>query len=46
MLLDRLPQARGGPRSVLLERIDEADRGPDFFDHPAHHEPTREVLEE
>ena len=46
MLMERLPQARGGPRSVLLELIEQSDLGPDFFDHTSHHDTSRTVIEE
>jgi hypothetical protein len=46
MLLERLPQARGGPRNVLLELTDERDLGPAYFEHTSHHDTNREVIEE
>jgi len=46
MLLERLPQARGGPRNVLLELTNEGDLGPAYFEHTSHHDPNREVIEE
>jgi hypothetical protein len=46
MLLERLPQARGGPRNVLLELMDERDLGPAYFEHTSHHDTNREVIEE
>lgn len=46
MLLERLPQARGGPRNVLLELTDEGDLGPAYFEHTSHHDTNREVIEE
>ena len=46
MVLERLPQARGGPRSVELTLAETGDLGPNFFDHAAHHEATRDVVEE
>ncbi len=40
--LQREPQGEGsGPPAVALELVAEADLGPDFFDHRAHHEPDR-----
>jgi hypothetical protein len=39
-----LPRERGGPRSLLVELIDQRDLGPGFFDHPAHHGPERRIL--
>ena len=46
MLMERLPQARGGPRNVLLELTDERDLGPAYFEHTSHHDTNREVIEE
>ena len=46
MLLKRLPQARGGPRNVLLQLTDERDLGPAYFEHTSHHDTNREVIEE
>ena len=46
MLLERLPQARGGPRNVLLELTDERDLGPSYFEHTRHHDTNRKVIEE
>lgn len=46
MLLERLPQARGGPRNVLLELTDERDLGPSYFEHTSHHDTNRKVIEE
>ena len=46
MVLERLPQARGGPRSVELTLVDSSDLGAGFFGHAAHHEPSRDVVEE
>ena len=46
MLLERLPQARGGPKNVLLELTEERDLGQGYFEHASHHDTTREVIEE
>ncbi len=46
MLLERLPQARGGPRNVLLQLTEERDLGNEYFEHASHHNTTREVIEE
>ncbi|MFM1801342.1 MAG: hypothetical protein RJA81_694, partial [Planctomycetota bacterium] len=46
MKFERLPQARGGPRSILMDLISTEDLGPDFFNHNSHHDNTREVIEE
>lgn len=46
MVLERLPQARGGPRSVELTLVESSDLGPGFFSHAAHHEASRDVVEE
>lgn len=46
MVLERLPQARGGPRTALLELVEMSDLGPAFFKHATHHDAAREVIEE
>jgi hypothetical protein len=46
MRLEHLPQARGGPHSVLFELLDESPLPPDFFSHRAHHEVDRPVIVE
>jgi hypothetical protein len=46
MSLDRLPQANGGPRSVVLDLVGEAPADPAFFRHAAHHDAGRLVLPE
>lgn len=46
MLLDGLPRGRGGPKSVMLELIDQSELPPDFFSHDSHHEPGRRVKSE
>jgi hypothetical protein len=43
MRFDRLPQAKEGPRSVLLERIPSPERPERFFSHTAHHTSDRPV---
>ncbi|WP_404306070.1 hypothetical protein [Neorhodopirellula lusitana] len=43
MMLDGLPRGRGGPKSVMLELIDQSDLGQDFFSHDSHHLPERKV---
>ncbi len=43
MRLDRLPQAKDGPRSVLFERLPIGERRPDLFDHAAYHDRERAV---
>lgn len=44
MRFDGLPRAKGGPRSLLVELIDQRDLGPNFFEHTEHHGPERRVL--
>lgn len=44
MRFDGMPRAKGGPRSLLVELMDQRDLGPNFFDHTAHHGPERRVL--
>lgn len=46
MLLERLPQARGGPRHVRLELVDQRRLDATFFEHSFHHGTDREVVEE
>lgn len=43
IVLDRLPQARSGPRAVALEFVDARPLPADFFDHSHHHGPERAV---
>jgi hypothetical protein len=43
MLLDGLPRGRGGPKSVMLELVDQSDLPSDFFSHDAHHEPGKRI---
>lgn len=46
MRLENLPQARGGPRSVEFELIDDAPLDARFFSHDFHHGSDREVIQE
>lgn len=46
MLLEGLPRARSGPKSVMLELMDQSDLSPDYFSHESHHEPDRRVKSE
>jgi hypothetical protein len=46
MVFDGLPQARGGPKSVAVELIEQRPLGDDFFQHDAHHAAGRRVVEE
>lgn len=46
MTLDRLPQAGGGPRSLILRLVGESPLEPAFFSHAAHHGADRKVLAE
>jgi hypothetical protein len=46
MLLENLPQAQGGPRSVELELVGNAPLDAAFFSHDFHHEPERQVIRE
>ncbi|MGB2499928.1 MAG: hypothetical protein ACPIA2_09540 [Mariniblastus sp.] len=43
MLLDKLPQAKGGPKTVLLELLDQSEMPDDFFQHTTHHDSNRRV---
>ena len=46
MLLDGLPRGGGGPKSVMLELIDQSGLAPQFFSHESHHESRRRVVSE
>ena len=46
MELDRLPQAQGGPRAVVLELLDESPFDPRQFMHESHHDADRLVIKE
>ncbi len=44
--LENLPQARGGPRTVEFELVDDAPLDPRFFAHEFHHDASRVVITE
>jgi hypothetical protein len=44
--LDNLPQARGGPRTVEFELIDDERLPDDFFRNTSHHDASRVVITE
>jgi len=46
MRLDGLPQARGGPRSVEFELLDEQALPPGYFSHSFHADPAQPVIED
>ena len=46
MRMDRLPMARGGPRSITLDLMTSGDLPGDFYSHAYHHAPDRELIEE
>ncbi len=46
MRMDGLPQAQGGPHSLALELVNQGDLGRDFFEHDAHHDAGRRVIQE
>lgn len=46
MRLGQLPQARGGPRAIVLELVDQASLPDSFYSHDSHHEASRPVLKE
>jgi hypothetical protein len=46
MVFEGLPMARGGPRSVAVDLLEQRQLGADFFKHQAHHGPDRRVIEE
>ncbi len=43
--LDNLPQARGGPRAVEFDLVDDRALGAGFFGHDHHHDADRRVIE-
>ena len=43
MLLDGLPRGRGGPKSVMLELVDQPTLPSNFFSHETHHEPGKRI---
>ena len=46
LLVENLPQGRGGPRSVEFQLVDDAPLDPRFFTHEFHHGADRAVIEE
>ncbi len=46
MVFEGLPQARGGPRSVSVELLEQRELSADYFRHETHHAPGRRVVEE
>jgi hypothetical protein len=46
MLLDGLPRGGGGPKSLMLELIDQSELDSQFFFHESHHEIGRRVISE
>jgi len=46
MQLSRLPRNQGGPRSVVLELVEQREMNDEFFQHSSHHSPDREVIED
>jgi hypothetical protein len=46
MIFDGMPQARGGPRGLLIELTAMEPLPADFFRHEKHHSPDRRVIEE
>lgn len=46
MRLENLPQARGGPRSVEFELIDDTELPADYFRHEHHHGADRAIIKE
>jgi hypothetical protein len=43
MLLDGLPRGRGGPKSVMLELVEQSELASDFFSHHTHHDPGKRI---
>lgn len=46
ILFDKLPRAKGGPQSIVLELTDQTGLASGFFRHEAHHNSEREVVYE
>ncbi|MEZ6142821.1 MAG: hypothetical protein R3B84_19840 [Zavarzinella sp.] len=46
MVFKGMPKARGGPDSVEVELLNRRELGKDFFQHQAHHDNSRQVVEE
>ncbi len=46
IFFDKLPKAKGGPQSVVLELVDQNDLASGLFRHEAHHNSEREVVYE
>lgn len=46
MRLGQLPQAKGGPRAVLFELVDQSEVPESYYSHNAHHDTDRTVLKE
>lgn len=46
MLLDGLPRGRGGPKSVMLELVDQPALPTNFYSHETHHEPGKRIRDE
>lgn len=46
ILFDKLPRAKGGPQSIVLELTDQTNLASGFFRHEAHHNSEREVVYE
>lgn len=43
LFLDGLPRRGGGPRSVIVELVDQEQLAPDFFTREFHHGPERKI---
>jgi hypothetical protein len=43
MLLDGLPRGRSGPKTVMLELLNQSHLDAEFFSHESHHEPGRRI---
>ena len=46
MLLEGLPRGRGGPKSVMLELVDQPSLPTNFYSHETHHEPGKRIRDE
>jgi len=43
MIMDGMPRAKGGPRSLIMELISQTELPVDFYSHTSHHELNRKI---
>jgi len=44
IIMEGLPQAQGGPKSITMKLIAEKEFAPNFFDHTYHHRGNRKII--